>query len=93
MQAHQQGIKYPRHLLMTPAWYAQKWWLVEDEEYSCTASERESVLPTSLAFLHFEFLEDRNLTTTTGIVSLHCECQKCNYFHLLHITVKSGWLF
>lgn len=55
---------------MTPAWYAQRWWLLEDENYSCTPSERESVLPTSLAFLHFEFLEDLNLTTTTGIVRL-----------------------
>ena len=54
---------------MTAAWYAPRWWLLEDEDYSCTAEERESVLPTSLAFLHFEFLEDDNLTTTTGIVS------------------------
>ena len=54
---------------MTPAWYAPRWWLVEDDNYTCSALERESVLPTSLAFLQFEFLEDLNLTTTTGIVS------------------------
>ena len=62
-------MKFPVHLLLTAAWYAPRWWLLEDEDYSCTAQERESVLPTSLAFLHFEFLEDDNLTTTTGIVS------------------------
>ena len=53
---------------MTAAWYAPRWWLLEDEAYTCTAKERESVLPTSLAFLHFEFLKDLNRTTTTGIV-------------------------
>ena len=61
---------------MTPAWYTQKWWLIEDEDYSCSASERESVLPTSLAFLHFEFLKDLNLTTTTGIVRCAPYCSK-----------------
>ena len=55
---------------MTPAWYAPKWWLKEDENYSCTAAERESVLSNSLAFLHFKFLDDDNLnfTTTSGMV-------------------------
>ena len=54
---------------MTAAWYTPRWWLLEDENYTCTAKERESVLPTSLAFLHFEFLKDLNLTTTMGIVN------------------------
>ena len=68
VQAFHRGIKFPVHLLMTAAWYAPRWWLLEDEAYTCTAKERESVLPTSLAFLHFEFLKDLNRTTTTGIV-------------------------
>ena len=62
-------MKFPVHLLMTAAWYAPRWWLLEDENYTCSALERENVLLTSLAFLHFEFLTDLNLTTTTGIVS------------------------
>ena len=64
---------------MTAAWYAPRWWLLEDEDYSCTAQERESVLPTSLAFLHFEFLKDLNLTTTSGIVRVNIWSEIVSY--------------
>ena len=68
-QAYHRGLRYPCHLLLTAAWYARNWWLVEDQNISCTAEQRGSVLPTTLAFLHFDFLQDVNLTTDTGIVS------------------------
>ena len=73
-QAYQRGLRYPRHLLLTYGWYEHNWWLVEDQNFSCTAQERESVLSMSLSFLQFDFLEDRNLTTDTGIVSLLLPC-------------------
>ena len=68
-QAYQRGLRYPRHLFLTYGWYDQNWWLVEDQNLSCTAQERESVLGRSFAFLQFDFLDGRNLTTDTGIVS------------------------
>ena len=68
-QAYHRGLKYPRYLLLTPAWYEAGWWLEEDDGLSCTAEQRTSVLPSSLAFVHFDFLEDVNMTTDTGIVS------------------------
>ena len=60
-------LHYPRHLFLTYGWYVQGWWKVEDQ--NCTAQQRESVLNMSLSLLQFDFLEDRNLTTDTGIVS------------------------
>ena len=68
-QAYRRGLHYPRHLLLTPAWYAQQWWLEEDQLSTCTPQQLESVLPTSLALLHFNFLQNNSMTTDTGIVN------------------------
>ena len=72
IQAYTRNIRLPRNLLLTPGWYNELWWTVEGENLTCTVEQRESVLPSSLAFLHFVFLNetaDVNLTTSTGIVS------------------------
>ena len=61
------------YLLLTIGWYRRQWWRIEDVGLTCTAADRESVLPLSLAFLNFHFLNEKanaNLTTDTGIVSL-----------------------
>ena len=87
-QAYHRGLRYPRHLLLTIAWYARNWWLVEEQNISCTAEQRESVLPTSLGFLHFDFLQDLNLTTDTGIVSSSLHALLHSTLHTLYI-VKS----
>ena len=68
-QAYHLGLHYPSHLLLTYAWYAPNWWKDEDQSFSCTVQQRESVLNRSLTFLQYDFLQDRNLTTDTGIVS------------------------
>ena len=89
-QAYYRGLRYPRHLLLTVAWYARNWWLVEEQNISCTAEQRESVLPTSLAFIHFDFLQDLNLTTDTGIVSSSLLC--CTP-HCVHTLLYDAWLY
>ena len=66
-QAYSRSLHYPRHLFLTYGWYVQDWWKVEDQ--NCTAQQRESVLSMSLSLLQFDFLEDHNLITDTGIVS------------------------
>ena len=70
LQAYHRGVHYPHHLLLTLGWYGQNWWREEDQNSTCTAQERESVLNRSLAFLQCDFIEDLNLTTDTGIVNL-----------------------
>ena len=82
-QAYHRDLRYPRHLFLTYGWYVQNWWLVEDRNFSCTAEERESVLNRSLSFLQFDFLQDRNLTTDTGIVSpfLHASTPYCTHLY------------
>ena len=69
-QASKQELYYPHHMFLTYGWYAQEWWLVEDQDLPCTAQERENVLNRILAFLQFDFIEDQNMTTatSTGIV-------------------------
>ena len=78
VQAYKRNIRYPRYLLLTLGWYSQLWWRLEGEgeNLNCTVEERESVLSSSLAFLQFSFLNgtsevDRNLVTTSGIVSMY----------------------
>ena len=69
-QAYHSGLLYPRYLFLTYGWYDHNWWLVKDRNLSCTPQERASVLARSFAFLQIDFLDSRNLTTDTGIVSL-----------------------
>ena len=60
-------------MFLTYGWYAVRWWEGEEEdpEDGCTPDQRESVLRYTLAPLQFEFLDDYNATTDTGIVSLY----------------------
>ena len=80
MQAYEYNIRYPRYLFLFLGWFVDKWWIGTPEEqeglrqsevFNCTAEQRESVLPYSLAPLQAEFLEDQDLSTVTssGIVS------------------------
>lgn len=73
-QAFHLGVRYPTHLLLTFQWYDQRWWLKEngvaDVHLTCTADERESVLPHSLAFnfVLADLLKEENVKTDIGIV-------------------------
>ena len=69
-QAYHLNLHYPHHTFITTGWFAPKWWLVEDPLLSCTPRQRESVLPLSFAVIQYVFIEDHNMTTDTGIVSL-----------------------
>ena len=63
----------PQYMFLTYAWYSAEWWKVNSENLTCTVKQRESILTTTLAFQTSQFLdevEDANLTTTPGIVSL-----------------------
>ena len=62
----------PRYLLVTPAWYAQGWWRINDDtDYSCSVHEREEVMSLTLGLLHFDFLAQLgDINTDTGIVRI-----------------------
>ena len=89
-QAYHRRLRYPRHLFLTPGWYVHNWWKVEDQNFSCTAKQRESVLPGSLAFLFTDFLQDRNMTTDTGIVS-YSSLPAC--FHSIMHTLHTNQMY
>ena len=70
-QAYRQGIKYPQYFFLLYGWYAANWWVgspEDDRMYGCTAEERQSVLPYSLAPLTAEFISDYSQQADTGIV-------------------------
>jgi len=73
LQAFHNDIIYPKYLLLTLGWYREDWWTFEyNEQLNCSEADREAVLENSLAFLNFDFLDEKNdvnLTTDTGIVS------------------------
>ena len=62
----------PRYLLVTPAWYDQGWWRVNDDtDYSCSVHEREEVMSLTLGPLQIDFLAQLgDINTDTGIVRL-----------------------
>lgn len=72
-QAYHRGYRYPRYLFLTYRWYSNNWWLMEteNENLTCSQQERQVVLPSMLAFLHYPYLEFEglNVVTDTGIVS------------------------
>jgi len=63
-------MSYPQYMFITIGWYAVGWWRGEEGEDGCTSEQRGSVLSNTLSTLLFEFRNDRNTTTDTGIVSL-----------------------
>ena len=89
MQAFEDGIRYPQYIFLFYGWYENNWWVGTEEEQDllrnmsafsgCTAEQRASVVPYSLAPLLAEFLQDQNESTiiSSGIVS--CESQLINY--------------
>ena len=63
-------MSYPQYMFITIGWYAVGWWRGEEGEDGCTSEQRGSVLSNTLSTLLFEFRNDRNTTTDSGIVSL-----------------------
>ena len=81
LQAFEYGIRYPQYIFLFYGWYTSNWWVGTEEEQdllrnisafsSCTAKQRASMVPYSLAPLQAEFLQDQNESTiiSGGIVS------------------------
>ena len=66
MQAYQRNIRYPTHMLLSQ-WYGHEWWLVEDQNYTCTGEQRGEVLHMTLFVDIFSFIEATN--TSMNVVS------------------------
>lgn len=74
MQAYHHNIRYPTHLLVTFQWYGSNWWLVEDQNYTCTGEERGEVLDMTLSVDIFgsSYLDsDVYKNTSMNIVGWH----------------------
>ena len=78
-------MRFPKYLMLITGWHRRFWWRVEQPEVSCTADERESVLPSMLAITQLVFLDEmgdhNDNVTTPGIVR---EILKCR-------AVQIGW--
>ena len=65
-------MRYPKYLFLITGWHRRFWWRVEQPEINCTADERESVLPSSMAISQLVFLDEEgdhnDIPTTPGIV-------------------------
>ena len=60
---------YPGYVLIHPAWYIADWWIGDDDSYSCSSQQRESVLPYMLSVYQYEFIEDYERVAESGTVS------------------------
>ena len=71
MQAYHRNIRYPTHLLLTYQWYSPNWWLVEDQNYTCTGEQRGEVLHMTLSVNIFvpSRLDEGFSNTSMNIVS------------------------
>ena len=71
IQAYHKDIHYPKHIVITIGRSRRLWWRQEVPGLNCTADQRESVLPSSLAVTENRFLyeeNDGNVTSTSGMV-------------------------
>ena len=62
-------MKYPGYVLIHPAWYIADWWIGDDDNYTCSSQQRESVLPYMLSVYQYEFIEDYERVAESGTVS------------------------
>ena len=74
-QAAIRGIHYPRYEFLFYGWYADNWWMEEDEELqslynnSCSITDRERVIGPALSPLQNEFISNCSSDVDSGIVS------------------------
>ena len=69
-QAYHRDIQYPTHLLLTYQWYSPQWWLVEDQNYTCTGKQRGEVLHRTLSVTIFNtsYVDRENYNASMNIV-------------------------
>ena len=72
IQAYHRNIRYPTHLLLTYQWYGPNWWLVEDQNYTCTGEQRGEVLHMTLSMdiYNSSYPDNGDNYTSMNIVSL-----------------------
>ena len=73
MQAYHRFSSLPyQHVLLTIGWYSRFWWKEEQAGLSCTADQRESVLPLTMAVTDEVFIDmsQANRTITPEIVRM-----------------------
>ena len=71
MQAYEEGISYPRNLLITYGWYGNEWWTGDatSSQFNCTPAQRASVLAYTLAPQVQESYTNLTERDESGIVS------------------------
>ena len=71
MQAYEEGVSYPKHMLITYGWYGSEWWKAEatSSEFNCTTEQRASVLPYTLAPRIQDGYTNLTARDVSGIVS------------------------
>ena len=70
-QAYHRNIRYPTHLLLTFQWYSPQWWLVEDQNYTCTGEQRGEALHMTLSvdIFNTSHVDKANYQSSMNIVS------------------------
>ena len=73
MQAYHHNIRYPTHSLLTFQWYNPQWWLVDDQDSTCTGEQRGQVLnrALSMAVHDTSYVDRENYNTTMNIVGYY----------------------
>ena len=71
IQAYRRDFRYPKYMFITYGWYVDKWWEGPPtiREYDCSAEERASLLPYTLAPLAPEFPDGMDTRAEPNIVS------------------------
>ena len=71
IQAYHRNIRYPTHLLLTYQWYSPNWWLVEEQNDTCTGEQRAEVLHMTLSvdIFNSSYLDNEGYYTSMNIVS------------------------
>ena len=73
MQAYEEGVSYPKHMLITYGWYGSEWWKAKatSSQFNCTAEQRASILAYTLAPQVQESYTNLTTRDESGIVSIH----------------------
>lgn len=65
-------MHYPEFMIITYGWYRDEWWTLPatSDRYNCTAKERATILPYTLAPLQREEPTDLGAEAEPNIVSI-----------------------
>ena len=71
MQAYEEGLSYPKNVLITYGWYRGEWWTdkASSSQFNCTAKQRASVLAYAFASNVQQSYTNLTARDESGIVS------------------------